>query len=153
MAEKLAGQRAYEDEGHECVRIIPHKITRGGKARAGTIQYLQDRRYLTICIDLKAGTKKRILNEISKHIGTFKATTGRLERKRKKHKSTSHVDLWAIYDGFTNGKKQYQMAKELYRKRNGTLAGFSNAVPEFGAIRRAIESASRMIETLPYPPC
>lgn len=117
-----------------------------------TLRYLRDGHFLRLEIDLTAGTKAALLKEIRQTIDAFKPKILKPARKRKQHESTSYIDIWDVYNQKKNGKSEYKIAQELYRKRRDRVTDFSNDAPEIKAVKRAVRAAQQMIASFHYPP-
>lgn len=133
------------------VKVLPDKTTRGTRGVPGTIRLLRDGRFLKLEIDLTAAHKEDLLKEVGEYISDYQPEQARRQRKDKHHKSTSHIDLWEVYDRWKSGAKPYQIARRLYRERTETTAGFGTNTKEYKAVHRKLKAAKDMIERNPYP--
>jgi hypothetical protein len=148
-----------QDDGDltHAVKAIPHlnRVIRPSRPDEPTrIEYLRDGRFLTIDIDLTAALKDDLLKEIGEYIDLFqsKQVEGPRPRKHKHHTSTSDIDMWDVYDQWKHGRKPYQIARQVYRKRTGNVADFGSHTKEYKAVQGKLKAAQGKINSFRYPP-
>jgi len=133
------------------VKVLPDKTTRGSRGVPGVILPLRDGRFLTLEIDLTAAHKADLLQEVGECISAFQSEQVRSQRQDKRHKTTGDIDMWDVYDQRSNGVTPYKIAREIYRKRTGNVAGFNTDTMEYKAVQRKLKTAQGMINRNPYP--
>ncbi len=127
------------------VSVIPYQAT------PGTFHSLREERFLTLEIDVTAASMDELLKEIGGTLRSIRPTLTKSTRRRKTHVSTAHIDPWEVFDKKTSGGKKYAIAKEAYRKKYNTTAGFSSNAPECKAVDRALKYVQDRIKSFPYP--
>lgn len=135
------------------VRVIRYKTVPGNGDNPDIILHLRDEQFLTLEIDLLAANTENLCEEARKAIAGFRSIISKKDRTRKHHKSTLHIDPWAVYDA-CNGKSMnaiWEFAKEVRRKRTGSVDGFTSESKEYKAARRALKIAQDLMKSLSYP--
>ena len=133
------------------VKVLPESRTLGSRGVPGIIRVLRDGRFLTLEIDLTAANKEDLLSQVGEKISAYQPEQVRNQRQDKHHKSTEHIDMWDVYDRWKGGEKVYRIAKQFYRERTGSPAGFGTNTKECKAVQRKVVAARSMIENNPYP--
>lgn len=152
LLKKLRNEALPDDALTHAVSVIPDKKILGVRDEPTIYHLLRDGRFLKLEIDLTAANKKDLLNEVGEYITAYQPKQVRSHRKAKRHKSTSYIDVWDVYDEWKSGKRPYQIAQQAYRRnRTGSTANFSSNTAAFKAVKRAIKAAKDMIARLPYP--
>jgi len=158
LLEQLRSRKILDSDLTRAVKVIQHarRVIRPSRPDEPTrIDHLRDGRFLTIEIDLTAALKKDdLLKEIGKCIDNFpvKQVEGPRPRKLKRHKATNDIDMWEVYDRWEGGENPYQIALQLYRKREGNVAGFGTHTKEYKVVQRKLKATQSMINNFQYPP-
>lgn len=149
MLDQLKRSAIRDDALTLAVSAIPCKL----KSAKGTVlRYLRSGRFLHLKIDVTAATKEELVEAVGEYITAFQPKHMKGRRKRKRHKATSYLDPWTIYDRWKGGETVYAIARETYRKNRVNVAGFDASTREYKAVNRALKAAQAMIRRCPYPP-
>ena len=133
------------------VKVLSDKTTRGARGVPGVIRVLRDGRFLKLEINLTAAHKEDLLKEVGEYISYFQPEEVRSQRQDKHHKATSGIDMWDVYDRCSKGMTPFAIAREFYKKRTGSEAGFGTHTKEYKTVLRKRKTAQGMIDRNPYP--